>query len=475
MGLFNELSEVLKISEDNPGFINPVSGEEILTFPDWIHLIKLFRNNVLDHGFKLKDGTAIKKEHFEKLIAVNRSELTAVFKLKDKHVNVTGRERQRVYLAYQIFSETVGKAFEKYFPENKGLSSFVLLMNDVSDILNSRCPDGNNNWKKSGYGKHLKEQESKLNEFADVVREMRHFTPKGVSRTLLPCQKNTLINIESTKRLFENMKAKFGIEYLLTARLNQDYIENLFSSVRGLGVFHQNPSPVDCITRLKTLIITRSLQIPQSCSAHTEKCWDGEMQAEILKYLTQNQTLQTLEDSYEKEAREAATVLENIMEKEDTTEISSNNWEEFNESLSLQELCEFGGEDYLAGYIASKIKESWMRLANENLTRFPESWTQTVSRGNLVTPSYVWLNLFRMLNSKFNSFHKSDEKYQFNRTEGVVRLLQEKLILEHPDIPEKILKMFVRVRTFIRVKYLNKFREQKNQAEYRKRLLRSNS
>ena len=50
----------------------------------------------------------------------------------------------------------------------------------------------------------------------------------------LPFQHGILCGIQSIRSLLKEVKQE-GWQYLLTARLNQDVLENFFSQIRGLG------------------------------------------------------------------------------------------------------------------------------------------------------------------------------------------------------------------------------------------------
>lgn len=51
-------------------------------------------------------------------------------------------------------------------------------------------------------------------------------------------------SIRSLLGLFNDLR-KYDVKYILTARLNQDCLENFFCLVRGLGHFNDHPTPVD--------------------------------------------------------------------------------------------------------------------------------------------------------------------------------------------------------------------------------------
>ena len=61
----------------------------------------------------------------------------------------------------------------------------------------------------------------------------------------VPFQKAILVSIRSLIGLYEELQQKQLAKYIITARLNQDYIEGCFGLVRGIGAFNLNPTAVD--------------------------------------------------------------------------------------------------------------------------------------------------------------------------------------------------------------------------------------
>lgn len=84
---------------------------KIFMFADVPHLLKLIRNNFLDHGF-IVDGEKIDKCLLEELIHLNSNELKIAFNLTKTHLDVKGFQRQRVKLAAQMFSFRTAMALE---------------------------------------------------------------------------------------------------------------------------------------------------------------------------------------------------------------------------------------------------------------------------------------------------------------------------------------------------------------------------
>lgn len=52
----------------------------------------------------------------------------------------------------------------------------------------------------------------------------------------------------------------YKVEYLLTSRLNQDCLENLFTQIRGLGHYYEHPLPTEFKYWLRLIILGINLE-----------------------------------------------------------------------------------------------------------------------------------------------------------------------------------------------------------------------
>ena len=118
------------------------TGDKIFFFPDFPPLWKLLRNHILDHGLTIRteddEEFHIGKNLIENLLSKSRSEFTGAYKLTNKHIMVKGKTRQNVSAAFQFLSFTTSKAILRFMPECEKEAGFFSLMNDFSDLANSR-------------------------------------------------------------------------------------------------------------------------------------------------------------------------------------------------------------------------------------------------------------------------------------------------------------------------------------------------
>jgi len=131
-----------------------------------------------------------------------------------------------------------------------------------------------------GLGIHIEEQVSVLDEMRSYISNLRVIGKKS----LLPFQKGFLISISSTKALYKELSSE-GIKCLLTAHCNSDPAENFFSCLRTLGGSNDHPGPVECMNRIRLLIMSRDAKIVVENSAveiETEDDSDDNLCASIL-------------------------------------------------------------------------------------------------------------------------------------------------------------------------------------------------
>lgn len=93
----------------------------------------------------------------------------------------------------------------------------------------------------------------------ETVRNMKCFNKKGdLQNSLQIFQKGILMSITSLKLLRSKINEKFGFKYILTHRLNQDCLENFFCQIRGRSGPHDHPTPVECLQRIKMIMLGKN-------------------------------------------------------------------------------------------------------------------------------------------------------------------------------------------------------------------------
>lgn len=126
-------------------------------------------------------------------------------------------------------------------------------MNNWFDLANVAHAQDKSTPFKSPYGVFLNEQDTLLDEVYNTINAMRC---KGKS-SLQIFQKCILMYINGTKYLLKILR-EHGLQYLLTSKINQDALENLFSQLRSRGGLNDHPSPLNTLHRLRMIILGKN-------------------------------------------------------------------------------------------------------------------------------------------------------------------------------------------------------------------------
>src|SRR6218665_653648 len=112
---------------------------------------------------------------------------------------------------------------------------------------------------------------------------------------------------------------------------------------------------------------------------------------------------------------------------------------------------------YLAGYVAFKLKRQHPDLGQvySQISSVPVTcrmWLSCLSRGGLRIPSDGWFRAVEQLENDFRAQHGLGLRKEKNVIASLVRTLTTKF----PTVPEAAIRCFIRTRTFIRMRYLNR-------------------
>lgn len=497
----------LKVSFEDSDFKNPSAEQRnVWVFCDVPHALKLLRNHLLDSGYRLKSGALMTKDAFVKLVELQNTgtDLNYAYKLTMNHLLVAGTERQNVRKAAELFSMTVGNAICHNLPEFSHVGEIVRDINNGFDVLNSRFPvDGNR--LKSAYGNYKKEQDEALDKLYDTILTMRVIKPQkegkkaeqssnqkqanneSVTRNenpetikskkkknekeknptdgLLPFQKGFLMSINSLRSLFKDLKSE-DYTYIMTSRCNQDILESYFSKVRGLGRFYDHPLPTTVSQRLKSLILSRNASDIMTYGNCNEEKGISTLSGNILsepqettveQLVCEEEETSNMNDSLESECemKEAAEI---ITEVDEIFESCNDVEEEVQDLKEKKELLEM-----IAGYVAYRVKRKLPEQAHKygdftkNVQVTGKNWLQAISRGYLMKPTDWFMESVLKMEKEFQTFHGD---FIDNGPKVFTRLINI-INAKYPGMANFAVTCYVRTRTFIRMKNLNKKRNRK--------------
>ncbi len=246
----------LHLSPETYSFKHPTDpSQQVFCFPDVPHLLKLFRNHLLDDGYDFlgRNGcyASLAKSDLEDLISRDSGELRIMYKVTPPaHLDCKGSARQRVRTAAQLLSGTVAKALRYLFGEAHATQAEAIeVVNNWFDTMNS-CQMNSKKKLSCAFGIHYSEQLHALTKMETLIKTMKI---KG-KKTMLPFQKGILMSINAIKGLHEACSNQ-GLTFIMTTHVNQDNLENLFSRIRCITANNTHPSPVEAMRRLRILLI----------------------------------------------------------------------------------------------------------------------------------------------------------------------------------------------------------------------------
>ncbi|XP_022171457.1 uncharacterized protein LOC111034499 [Myzus persicae] len=114
--------------------------------------------------------------------------------------------------------------------------------------------------------------------------------------------------------------------------------------------------------------------------------------------------------------------------------------------------------EYVTGSVARKFLSKYPSLGEKvgNVIGSDSSWTEQMSKGNLIKPSKSMIQVAKVLEVVFNEYHT---KNTLRKTPGVMKNVRDILVSKLQniiDIPVEVLECMVRTRTFIRLNSMNK-------------------
>ncbi|KAJ8881097.1 hypothetical protein PR048_017570, partial [Dryococelus australis] len=418
----------LCVNTDKPYFANPVCGDrKIWIFYDIPHLLKLSRNHFIN-SVTLPDGTVFTKASIKELLNHQKGDLSITL----PHFGNSTECYRMCTLVAQLFSRRTAQAFN-YLLGKKRECIFVKLINDV---INSRLPTDEKTPLQSGYGIHHRSQENTLKTFSEVCPVLCF----GKRNSLLLFQKGSIISMKSLMGLYEDLKK------------NECSIHFDFQIV--LSTFFRDFAALECFTtafevrnRIRLLVLTGSasdIPLSKRASVQEEKNYCSSTQC---SFDTEDQFTELVSSELcikitvcvsrcQEPTNEGKKVVE-LLHHEVSTDLLESTPDT---DITLEAL------KYVAGYMAFNCKNidsslgSFQEKCDSNV---PSDWISIISRGGLKTPSSEWLDIARQFEIVFAAFH------------GTELSKSTKLHEKFSELNEKFLRVYVRTRTFIRIRHLD--------------------
>ena len=257
----------------------------------------------------------------------------------------------------------------------------------------------------------------------------------------------------SMKKLFLQMQKMYDISYIMTFKLNQDFIENLFAILRLNGGTHDHPSPLQALNRLRLVILGKPMSAQLKSHQNTESTSEREDYL-ISKIFQQKKT--------NKGKNQRSVDVELSDEENDEP------WEYQPRDYTLEEE---DGMHYALGYMARGMRKDFPNLGSfthqlddGNTESNKENYVEDLSFGGLTQPSTDWLNTADRLESYFSYLHNSGTDCNepgFRNPKNVRQRTIQKLKSKFPEVPERIIEGYATRRINIRVKHMQKRLQEK--------------
>lgn len=241
----------LNICEEKPYFYH--NGYKIYTLFDIPHLIKSIRNNLMNENisFETECGQNLiaSWQDIQLLFNIDSKSTTyrATPKLTYKHIHPNNFQKMRVKLATQIFSRSVSNAMKAAIISGElntstaqGTTIFIQLINDLFDSFNSKVLNDPNPLKCaiSVFNNNVL---SNIEKCVTSAKTFKVYKKDGQVKQNIYCFKGIVLTMKATIMLWNDLKFE-NKKYLLTNRLQQDPIENLFSVIRSKGGYNFTPT-----------------------------------------------------------------------------------------------------------------------------------------------------------------------------------------------------------------------------------------
>lgn len=408
---------------------HPVVTQSLYFLPDVPHVLKNVRNCLLSNDIVLPPetvqqyslpGAIVSMSHVQKLHELQQaSDLKIAPSLRRQHVAPKQFEKMKVRFAAQLFSHSVSSALQ--FCVNANLlpvaalttAWFLQFVNEWFDVANARTKLQALHLQSAKKICVLKSMQSLGPRLHFRSRQTPSCEPK---MSWKPIQTGLLM---ATKSLLD-MHAEFVetryYRYLMTSRLTQDALENLFSQIRGRGDSH--PSPVKFRHNLRLITISQFTKTPRKTSY---ECDDS---AQFVAPLLRAKARQ--DDSHHAD--------ELVETNEDLNDMCCD-------VSGMFDTCEENALTYLAGWIAFKLKSKVSCAeCSEWLTRNKSHSDDDDDDAHSVESAALQLTLIKSFGgSDYGLTLPSDELQQLVRgAESVFRVCKGECV-QNTDIPQTLL------------------------------------
>ncbi|KAF0752124.1 Uncharacterized protein FWK35_00021375, partial [Aphis craccivora] len=286
----------------------------------------------------------------------------------------------------------------------------------------------------ASYGLNKSSQNDLLDRMNTFISSMRVHG----KTSLLPFQKGIIVNNTSLKKLFIDMEETYGPSFIVTRKLNQDVLENLFSFLKGMvGSANNNMTVFDFKYCLRWYILGKHSDVVFTENTNTEN--DNEIN---LLDETQCLTGQII--------NELQLSVAHFNNSDDTSTVETIHLDTGEQPFQI---LEEGCAQYVSGYVANRFYNKYPSLTAPHNSQPPDNWTNHLSRGSLKIPSDNLFKAVLQLERDFKTFHGDTLSKKPQVFKNLYKLVAPKI--QHLNIPDEVILCLIRTRTYIRLNNLN--------------------
>ncbi|KAJ1531407.1 hypothetical protein ONE63_000088 [Megalurothrips usitatus] len=244
-----------------------IDGRRMVHIWDIPHILKNVRNNLLSSDIQYKDGLVAEWRHLIEFFKLDES-LCKLSPLTYKHMEIDGKLKMKVKYAAQLFSAKTGNGIEnnyimsdgKYLKDCMVTADFCRIVDEFFDLSNGPSSSEKTHQKKPARCAVTKTSihHSQAKGWPRIVREIKNWVmirKTTGERHIPPCVKGWVQSIKSMQWLWLKLN-DLKIFRLNLRHLNQDAIENLFSSIRQCCGAGSDLTTIQFTGALKTCLLT---------------------------------------------------------------------------------------------------------------------------------------------------------------------------------------------------------------------------
>lgn len=439
------LLKSLGINMSNTSFHNPINSErQIHVFADTPHVLKLVRNNLLDHGIETPFGYA-SSEPLREVIRYQNGDFKLTPKLSESNLTVTGSLRQKVKPAAQLLSQSMADALQYLADQGiirakncEATRHVVDLVDRWFDIMNSSSKNGH---KPSAAG--FVASPYQLSILTQIINMFQNATVKGKT---FPFQTGIVISSKSIMKLYADMKDIYSVSFLLTRRVNQDSLERTFGILRQMGSAFDHPEPKNFKYRMRQFVLSNKhvlVSVNPNTMSFKKDSFIVEGIKEFKKFSSPVKKGVTGQLKVNDDCEGDVADDMDILFEECLLDEFDHEFEEF--KLPAYET---DGFDYVLGYVAHKFKDKYPYLSS---LEKENEWIARQDRGGLHEMDQNFKGSFTELEDIFRKRHLHTLQEE---CDAVLKLV--KLASHIRNIPTDVISFYFRTRIYFRIRELNK-------------------